>query len=114
MTLLNTRTPTHVQDLFQLLGKKIRDSGHVCVNVGYRRYPFAPTVWQSSEDVGAAISFISANIARYGGDPNQIILMAHSSGAHISALHLLQVAARWLDSTTTGLHTVTATAQTCG
>ena len=35
------------KDLFRILGKQVRDAGYVCVVVGYRRYPLAPTVWHS-------------------------------------------------------------------
>jgi pimeloyl-ACP methyl ester carboxylesterase len=77
------------KELVSVLGKQLRDAGFVSVVVGYRRYPLAPTVWQSAEDVGAAMSYVTANIHRYGGDASRVILMGHSSGAHISAVHLL-------------------------
>ena len=40
-------------------------------------------------DVGAALAYVSSNISRYGGDASRMVVIGHSSGAHISALHLL-------------------------
>jgi len=52
----------------------------VGVNVNYRLagdnpYPGA------AEDLAAAIAWVRANIARYGGDPQRIVLFGHSAGA---------------------------------
>ena len=46
------------------------------------------------QDVVAALGWIRCNIAKYGGDPNNIILSGHSAGAHIIAL-LLAVPSRF-------------------
>jgi triacylglycerol lipase len=46
----------------------------------YRLAPAAP--WPAgSEDVGAAVQFLRANVERWGGAPNGIILMGQSAGA---------------------------------
>jgi len=55
-------------------------NGVICVNIEYRlapefKYPSA------SEDVGAAVGWTRANIARFGGDPGRVFVMGHSAGA---------------------------------
>ena len=37
------------------------------------------------EDVAAAVAWVNANIAEYGGDPSEIALLGHSAGADIVA-----------------------------
>ncbi len=37
------------------------------------------------EDVAAAVAWVKANIAEYGGDPSEIALLGHSAGADIVA-----------------------------
>src|SRR5262249_50373860 len=39
-----------------------------------------------AEDVAAAFAWVKKNIEARGGDPKRIILMGHSSGAHLSLL----------------------------
>jgi acetyl esterase/lipase len=57
----------------------------VGVNMNYRLAPASP--WPAAvEDIAAAFAWTYANIARFGGDPAQIVLMGHSSGAtHVSS-----------------------------
>ncbi len=38
------------------------------------------------DDVAAAIGWIYAHVASYGGDPNRLLLIGHSSGAHLVTL----------------------------
>jgi triacylglycerol lipase len=55
--------------------------GMVGVNIDYRLAPKNP--WPAAaKDVGSAIAWIHANIARYGGDPDRIVLWGHSAGAN--------------------------------
>jgi len=57
------------------------NSGMVGVNINYRLAPGVP--WPGGvKDLAAAISWTKANIARYGGDPNRIVLFGHSAGAN--------------------------------
>ncbi|HVY63638.1 MAG TPA: nuclear transport factor 2 family protein, partial [Gammaproteobacteria bacterium] len=54
--------------------------GLVGVTINYRLAP--QSVWPSGiEDVGAAVAWLKANVARYGGDPSRIVLWGHSAGA---------------------------------
>jgi len=57
----------------------------VGVNMTYRLAPANP--WPAAvEDIAAAVAWTQANIARFGGDPAQIVLMGHSAGAtHVSS-----------------------------
>jgi len=60
-------------------------AGIGCVNVNYRLLPGA--AWPApAEDVAAAIAWVHANIAARGGDPKQLFLLGHSSGAMLVAL----------------------------
>jgi len=55
------------------------------VNMTYRLAPANP--WPAAvKDIGAAVAWTRANVARFGGDPDRIILMGHSAGAtHVSS-----------------------------
>ena len=56
-------------------------NGMVGVNIDYRLAPKAP--WPAgAKDLASAIAWIKANIARYGGDPDRIVLFGHSAGAN--------------------------------
>jgi predicted esterase len=55
--------------------------GMVGVNINYRLAPGAP--WPAgAQDLASAIAWTRANIARYGGDPDRIIVWGHSAGAN--------------------------------
>lgn len=56
-------------------------NGMVGVNIDYRLAPQDP--WPAGvKDLVSAIAWCTANIARYGGDPNRIVLFGHSAGAN--------------------------------
>jgi arylformamidase len=60
-------------------------AGVGCVNVNYRLLPAA--AWPApADDVASAIAWVHANIAARGGDPKQLFLLGHSSGAMLVAL----------------------------
>lgn len=65
---------------YQNIGLWAARSGLVGVNVTYRLAPQHP--WPAgAEDVAAAVAWVRANAARFGGDPGRIVLMGHSAGA---------------------------------
>lgn len=54
-------------------------------SVNYRLVPDV-TVEQQAGDIAAAIGWARAHAAGQGLDPNRIVLMGHSAGAHLAAL----------------------------
>jgi triacylglycerol lipase len=55
--------------------------GMVGVNINYRLAPKDP--WPAgAKDLAAAVAWTRANISKYGGDPDHIILWGHSAGAN--------------------------------
>ncbi len=55
-------------------------NGMVGVNIDYRLAPAAQ--WPAArDDLAAALTWVRANIARYGGNPDRIFLWGHSAGA---------------------------------
>lgn len=62
-----------------------KDNGFVYVSINYR---LSPEVQHPGhiEDVAEAVSWVSDNIGKYGGDGKRIFVMGHSAGAHLAAL----------------------------
>ncbi len=63
----------------------LTSKGYVFVAIDYRKIP-KTNIDGQVRDVTAAIAWTRRNIRRHGGDPNRIVLMGHSAGAHLSAL----------------------------
>ncbi|WP_394778753.1 alpha/beta hydrolase [Undibacterium sp.] len=62
--------------------------GFVAINLEYRLAPEAAYPG-GAEDVAAALAWIRAHIAAYGGNPQHIVLLGHSAGgAHAAAYAL--------------------------
>lgn len=68
-------------------------AGYCLVSVNYRLSPERNTNDPNrvrypvhEQDIAAAVAWVHAHIARYGGDPERIALAGHSSGAHLVAL----------------------------
>lgn len=59
--------------------------GYAFASINYRLVP-AATVEQQAQDVADAIAFLISRAESLGFDPNRIVLMGHSAGAHLSAL----------------------------
>lgn len=62
-----------------------KDAGYVFASAGYRLLPDAPVESQAA-DIGAAIKALRAQAQSGGFDPDKIVLMGHSAGAHLAAL----------------------------
>ncbi|WP_333572479.1 alpha/beta hydrolase [Sphingomonas sp.] len=60
-------------------------AGYALATVNYRLVPGA-TVEQQAQDVAAAIAWLVAHARELGFDPNRMVLMGHSAGAHLAAL----------------------------
>ena len=59
--------------------------GWAFASANYRLVPQA-SVEQQAADIAAAIAWARANAAAHGLDPDNIVLMGHSAGAHLVAL----------------------------
>ena len=60
-------------------------AGIVVISVNYRMLPGTDPVEQA-RDVARALAAAQARMTEWGGDPNRVVLMGHSAGAHIVAL----------------------------
>ncbi len=65
--------------------KLFNEQGVVFVAVNYRLAPEVkyPT---NINDIAAGIGWVRANIDRYGGDPQKLVIMGHSAGSHLASL----------------------------
>ncbi len=73
---------------YTFAGDAFAAQGFVTFVPDYRVYPevrFPGFV----EDAAEALRWVQANAARYGGDPDRIVLVGHSAGAHIAMLTAL-------------------------
>ena len=61
------------------------EKGFVFVSINHR---LLPTVEMGAiiRDVAQAFAWVQTNIARFGGDPQRVLVMGHSSGAQLAAL----------------------------
>jgi len=70
---------------YKFVGEAMASRGFVGVVADYRLYPqvrFPEFV----DDGARAVAWAHTNIATYGGSPDKIFVMGHSSGAHIAAM----------------------------
>lgn len=58
--------------------------GFIYASVNYRLHPEVDLL-EEAADVAAALAFIQAHASLWGGDPERIIMMGHSAGAHLVA-----------------------------
>ncbi len=65
--------------------KHFREAGYAFASINYPLVP-AATVEQQASDVAEAIAYLRGKAASLGFDPQRIVLMGHSAGAHLSAL----------------------------
>jgi triacylglycerol lipase len=73
-------------------------NGMLGVVMTYRLAPGRP--WPAgAEDVGAAVRWVQANAARYGGDPARVFGMGHSAGAAHLADYIAQRSLHGADGT---------------
>lgn len=70
---------------YRFMGEAFASQGYVTVIPDYRLYPdvrFPAFV----EDGAEAVRWVHRSIALHGGNPDRIVLVGHSAGAHIAAL----------------------------
>ncbi|OUM67391.1 hypothetical protein PIROE2DRAFT_5137 [Piromyces sp. E2] len=73
------------------IGSLLETEGYVAVLPNYVIFPNGG-IDDMVDDVYKAIQWTYENIAKYGGNPQHIILSAHSAGAHIAALTVVKAA----------------------
>ncbi|WP_218276611.1 alpha/beta hydrolase, partial [Pseudomonas sp. HMWF032] len=59
--------------------------GYLFVSVNYRLIPDAMPV-QQAEDIAQALSYVQQHATGWGGDPQRVVLLGHSAGAHLVSL----------------------------
>ncbi|MBL8642961.1 MAG: alpha/beta hydrolase [Rhodospirillaceae bacterium] len=70
---------------YRFVAEALTAQGYLAVLPDYRVHPEA--VYPAFvEDAATALKWTVENAARYGGNPDKIVLMGHSAGAHIAAL----------------------------
>ena len=73
------------KELYRLLGDALTDEGVVAVVPDVRRYPDVRfPAWV--EDAARAVRWTRDSIGAYGGDPDRLFVMGHSSGAHTATV----------------------------
>jgi len=60
-------------------------AGFIVISTNYRLLPGTDPIAQA-EDVARAISVAQRRLPAWGGDPDRIVLVGHSAGAHLAAL----------------------------
>lgn len=65
--------------------KHYRELGYAFASINYPLVPDAK-VEEQAADVAASVAYLRKNAARLGFDPDRIVLMGHSAGAHLVAL----------------------------
>lgn len=73
------------KDDYRFVGEALSSRGFVGVVADYRLYPnvrFPEFV----DDGARAVAWLHANVRNYGGSPDKLFVMGHSSGAHIAAM----------------------------
>jgi acetyl esterase/lipase len=70
---------------YRFVGVALAQLGYVTVLPDYRLYPQVRFP-EFLEDGAAAVVWVQRHAAEYGGDPNCIVLMGHSAGAHMAAM----------------------------
>jgi acetyl esterase/lipase len=67
------------------VGRFLARHGYVAVLINYRLSP-AVKHPEHARDVARAFTWVRANIAKYGGNSDQIVLCGHSAGGHLVSL----------------------------
>lgn len=84
---------TGSKDDYGFAGRALASRGFVTVIPDYRLVPGTPYPG-FLEDSAAAVKWVRANAARFGGDPDRIVLAGHSAGGYNAAM--LALDPQWL------------------
>ena len=73
------------RDLYPFLGASLAAEGIVTAVPDYAVFP--PACFpEFLQDAARAVAFAHANARQWGADPDKLVLMGHSAGAHIAAM----------------------------
>jgi acetyl esterase/lipase len=70
---------------YRFVGVALAQLGYVAVLPDYRLYPQVRFP-QFLDDGAQAVAWVQRHAGDYGGDPQRIVLMGHSAGAHMAAM----------------------------
>jgi acetyl esterase/lipase len=70
---------------YRFVGAALAARGFVAVLPDYRLYP-AVTFPGFVDDSANAVAYVQAHANEFGGDPDRLVLMGHSAGAHMAAM----------------------------
>lgn len=60
--------------------------GWIVVSINYRLDKAKPNALDQVDDLARALAYVQQHAASWGGDPRQVVLMGHSSGAHLVSM----------------------------
>lgn len=63
----------------------VEEKGYIYISINYRLAPEV-TPLEEADDVAAALAFVQRMAPQWGADPDKIMLMGHSAGAHLVTL----------------------------
>ena len=84
-----TKGSKRVPNVWLSKSRHYTSQGYVFVSTNTRLMPEAHPL-QQVEDLARALAYVEENAQTWGGDPERIILMGHSSGAHVATLLALR------------------------
>lgn len=73
------------KDQYRFVGVALASLGYVAVLPDYRFYPQVRFP-EFLDDAALAVAWVQSHAAEFGGDPERIVLMGHSAGAHMAAM----------------------------
>ncbi|MDI1226102.1 MAG: alpha/beta hydrolase [bacterium] len=77
------------KDMGKVVTNKIArwlDKGFIFVSINYRMLPDKADVVAQAADVATALAYVQKHAAEWQGNPDRIIIMGHSAGAHLVSL----------------------------
>lgn len=93
----------HRGNTYSNVGISCARAGFIGAVTNYRLSPEV-TVWDQMRDIAAAVGYIRQHAKTFGGNPDKIVLMGHSAGAHL--ITLLASQPRWLKDAIGAQHEV--------